>query len=121
MSREFSCEFSSKINEIRQTTDQAAAFTRELSCDFSAKILKIPTGETPTKRFKRPRKIFEKELAWVMKAQARTPLSHLKIPVVVEECVEYLMAQGLETQGIFRVSAGRVQVDAAVKRYNLGM
>lgn len=42
------------------------------------------------------------------------------VPQVFDECIEYLMKNGCEVEGIFRVSPPKRDVDAVVMRYEMG-
>eukprot|EP00002_Diphylleia_rotans_P036776 TRINITY_DN8155_c0_g1_i1.p1 TRINITY_DN8155_c0_g1~~TRINITY_DN8155_c0_g1_i1.p1 ORF type:complete len:2312 (-),score=461.71 TRINITY_DN8155_c0_g1_i1:560-7495(-) len=63
--------------------------------------------------------LFGVSLSHVMEKQRATGL-RLPIPLVVQDCVSYLVREALGVEGIFRVAGPKAEIATIVAKYNLG-
>ncbi|KAI6241259.1 Rho-GAP domain-containing protein [Aphelenchoides fujianensis] len=102
----------------------SAIFTRKKkekkgSGDESSDRVSNGTSKTPKKRTgEPPRPIFGVSLATAV----RNSRSHdgLPIPLLVRECIDYVTLNGLDDEGIFRISASKNKLDEVEKAANFG-
>ena len=64
-----------------------------------------------------PSLLFGKELIDIMKAQLQTH-PELEIPALVRDCIDFILKNGLQVQGVFRISASSMELDALTKLFD---
>jgi hypothetical protein len=64
-----------------------------------------------------PARLFGRELVEIMKEQL-TAFPELQIPHLIHECIQYILRDGLTTEGIFRISASSAELERIVKQFN---
>ena len=60
---------------------------------------------------------FGQELADIMEYESKT--SNRKVPQIVEQCVEYLLKHGLETEGIFRFVFNVYMIESSFSSHSI--